>query len=200
MQRKPSMMTISKYNKDMPAKVFEMACQNTPRTKICEALGITLENFRQFLEKYHEFANAYKLGKETFREEMLYQVENEIFENLKTRKIKKERKFYSINEDGEKKLSHVTVEETDVLPEKSMLKFIAKNLDPEKWGDNKPLDSNGESLQIQGKEWAEYIMQSCGMDNITNGLHIENRGTSRLEDNIEDGEIIEDKEGDSDGQ
>ena len=176
--RKPSMMTIRKYSKDMPAKVFDMASRNVTRTKMCEELGITLENFRQFLEKYHEFANAYKLGKETFREEMLHKVEEQMYDSIVPKTRNKVTKYYNINSNGEKVLSHTTEEEKVEQPDTSMLKFIAKNLDPEKWGDQKPLDTGGETLQMQGKEWAEYIMGSCGIDNISNAIHIEDRSGS----------------------
>lgn len=119
--------------------------------QIAENIGCSVSTLCEWKNKFPEFSEALKKGKEVAD----YIVENELFESCKTRTVtvKKPIKLKKVMVDGKKRLEEERIEYADeqvVIPANVTAQiFYLKKRQPEKWGDA-PKETNTEEHADDG--------------------------------------------------
>lgn len=131
--------------------------------QIAENIGCSVSTLCEWKNKFPEFSEALKKGKEVAD----YIVENELFESCKTRTVtvKKPFKLKTVKVDGKKRLEEERIEyaeEQVVVPANVTAQiFYLKNRRPDKWKDR-----SVESIAENQKD----NMQTVEDDPITKSL------------------------------
>nr|DAP59768.1 MAG TPA: terminase small subunit [Caudoviricetes sp.] len=119
--------------------------------QIAENIGCSVSTLCEWKNKFPEFSEALKKGKEVAD----YIVENELFESCKTRTVtvRKPIKLKKVMVDGKKRLEEERIEYADeqvVIPANVTAQiFYLKKRQPEKWGDA-PKETNTEENADDG--------------------------------------------------
>ena len=119
--------------------------------QIAENIGCSVSTLCEWKNKFPEFSEALKKGKEVAD----YIVENELFESCKTRTVtvRKPIKLKKVMVDGKKRLEEERIEYVDeqvVVPANVTAQiFYLKKRQPEKWGDA-PKETNTEEHADDG--------------------------------------------------
>lgn len=128
--------------------------------QIAENMGVSVSTLCEWKNKFPEFSEALKRGKEVAD----YIVENELFESCKTRTVtvKKPIKLKKVMVDGKKRLEEERIEyaeEQVVVPANVTAQiFYLKNRKPDKWKD-KPHDDTTEAKNNDMQTLADLLQR-----------------------------------------
>jgi hypothetical protein len=135
----------TKYEDSFVTKVEELAKKGLHDYQIWESLGISHDSFYQYLNKYSEFSDALKRG----RDVCVKTVESSLFKRAIGYEEIEETTEVKINEDGTTKPVMLKKVKKHYPPDVGAIAFYLKNKDSQNWRDKQEVDhtTKGESMQ-----------------------------------------------------
>ena len=134
------MRTRLKYNEDFKKEAIKLAEKGYLDKEICEVLGININTFYKWKQRYPEFSEGLMKAKYKINSK----IEAQAFKRAMGYMITEEKTIYGVNEDGEEEVIRIEKHKKHIPGDTKILQTLLKNRMPDKYREKKEIELSGE--------------------------------------------------------